>query len=65
MCTGNGAELKVRALLLLVQSGQDWLPFLEGLSALTARLPAREAAAVAQHLQNTARPLNPTKSSRE
>ena len=47
------------------QIGQDWLPFLEGLSALTSRLPTKEAAVVVQHLQNTARPLKPSKNSRE
>ncbi len=47
-----------------LQSGQDRLPFLEGLAALTSRLPAKEAAAMAQHLQNAAAPLKPVKTSR-
>ena len=48
-----------------VQEGTELLPFLEGLSPLAARLPAREAASAAQHLQAAARPFKPQGSESE
>ena len=48
-----------------MQEGTELLPFLEGLSPLAARLPAREAASAAQHLQAAARPFNPQGSESE
>ena len=47
------------------QEGTELLPFLEGLSPLAARLPAREAASAAQHLQAAARPYKPQGSESE
>ena len=41
------------------QEGAELLPFLEGLSPLAARLPAREASSAAQHLEAMAAPHRP------
>ena len=43
--------------LALHQDGLERLPFLEGLSPLVARLPAKEAAALAAHLRQEAAAL--------
>ena len=65
----SGAQSKsykgVRCARCCVQEGTELLPFLEGLSPLAARLPAREAASAAQHLQAAARPYKPQGSESE
>lgn len=49
----------------MCQAGEDRLPFLQGLSQLTARLPAKEAAAALRHLQDSAAPFKPVNTSSE
>ncbi len=51
--------------MALQQDGLERLPFLEGLSPLVSRLPAREAAALAAHLRKEAAALNLSDTHRE
>ena len=61
----NESYQGVRRASCCAQEGTELLPFLEGLSPLAARLPAREAASAAQHLQAAAQPFHPQGSESE